>query len=146
MNNTIRKNTGKIGELIAQQYLESCGYRLLEKNFSCRSGEIDIIANKNNIMIFLEVKTRTSDLYGKPIESIGINKVNRIRKISNIYMARSEIFQHFDIRFDVISIFIKRGIVESLYQWIKTSTINLNDLKDLKDTGKLKLEHIENAF
>ena len=61
-------------------------------------------------------------------------------------MIRSEIFQHFDIGFDVISIFIKRGIVESLHKWTKASTINLNDLEDLKDTGKLKLEHIENAF
>ena len=58
---------GKLGEKLAAQYLESKGYEILERNFYCRQGEIDIIAKEKTKIIFIEVKSRTSVKYGKPI-------------------------------------------------------------------------------
>ena len=146
MNNTSRKDTGKIGEILAQKHLESFGYRLFEKNYNCRYGEIDIIAGKENILIFVEVKIRTTDLFGKPAESVGIQKIKRIRKISELYMSRMKNINKFDIRFDIISLFIKKPTIERLRRIAKTSTIDNIILKDFKDSGEVKLEHLENAF
>ena len=146
MNKYSKKDTGKIGEILAQKYLESLGYRLIEKNFNCRYGELDIIAGKENILIFVEVKTRTSDLFGKPEESVGIQKIKRLRKISELYISGRKNIHKLDIRFDIISIFIKKPVIERLHKIAKTSAISIIDLKNLKSSGKVKFEHLENAF
>ena len=61
---------GKTGEEIAEIYLIKNGYKILERNFSCRQGEIDIIARDIKEIVFVEVKTRTNKKYGEPIDSI----------------------------------------------------------------------------
>ena len=65
-----RRKIGILGEQIACSYLKNEGYTIIERNFRCKIGEIDIIAWKNNEIIFIEVKTRSSNYFGKPAESV----------------------------------------------------------------------------
>ena len=62
---------GSFGEDVAIRYLEMRGYRVIAKNFKCRLGEIDIIAEKRDEIIFVEVKTRTNNKFGMPSEAVG---------------------------------------------------------------------------
>ena len=60
------KEIGKLGEEIATQYLRNKGYKILDRNFMCRQGEIDIVAHTKKELVFVEVKTRTNLSYGRP--------------------------------------------------------------------------------
>ena len=107
----IRKLTGMYGEDFACKYLEKNNYSILERNFHCYQGEIDIIAKDNlkNELVFIEVKTRTNLNYGYPIESVTINKQNHLFKACNYYLYKNNINNVF-IRVDVIEIFLNNGI------------------------------------
>jgi len=80
------RSLGNFGELRACDYLIKTGYEILDKNFRCRYGEIDIIAKTGDAITFIEVKTRTNELFGLPEESIDIHKIKRIKKASNYYI------------------------------------------------------------
>ncbi|MBS3971053.1 MAG: YraN family protein [Clostridia bacterium] len=94
---------GKRGELLAQKHLKEAGYEIITVNYRCRLGEIDIIASKDNYIIFIEVKTRRNNNYGLPYESVSTVKQKRIRKVAAYYLKVNNIFQG-DCRFDVVSI------------------------------------------
>jgi putative endonuclease len=66
-----QKRKGRLGEELAAADLESKGYMILVKNFRCKAGEIDIVAKRGNVMVFVEVKTRTGKDYGSPAEAVG---------------------------------------------------------------------------
>lgn len=105
--NLTKQQIGKTGEKVAADYLIRHGYRIIERNWRCRSGEIDIIAAKNSYVIFVEVRTRrTTSSYGKPQESVDYRKQHQVRKTANVYL-----FQHglndVPLRFDVMSIVLK---------------------------------------
>ncbi len=103
MNN---HSTGKLGERLAVKHLKGLGYEILELNYRYkRYGELDIIALYGQLVCFVEVKTRQSDLYGIPSEAIDARKIQQIRKISNIYLLRNDI-SNTDIRFDVVEVYI----------------------------------------
>ena len=70
----LRHQTGKIGEDISIKYLENLGYTIIEKNFMAVQGEIDIIAKDNKELVFIEVKTRTNMLFGRPVEAVNLQK------------------------------------------------------------------------
>ena len=70
----LKHEIGKIGEDLASKYLEAAGYIIIERNFLARQGEIDIIAKDKKELVFIEVKTRTSDIYGKPVEAVNTQK------------------------------------------------------------------------
>lgn len=78
--------TGKRGEEIASLYLTQKGYRLIEKNFRTRWGEIDLIATKKHQLIFVEVKMKTSDRFGSPAEMISTRKISQIKKVATIFL------------------------------------------------------------
>ena len=78
-----KKNLGQEGEKIAIKYLQRLGYTIIEQNFRCKSGEIDIIAKEEEQIIFIEVKTRTSNRYGEPIEGVNSIKQNHILSTSS---------------------------------------------------------------
>lgn len=82
-----RRKTGALGEALAEVLLQEKGYRILAKNFSCRCGEIDIIAEKNSTIAFVEVKTRLFSSYGSGAESVVQSKRQRIRKAALCYLA-----------------------------------------------------------
>ena len=77
---------GKNGEDIASNYLKDLGYNILEKNFLCRSGEIDIIAKDDEELVFVEVKSRTNYLYGHGIDAIDKNKMKNIYRTAEYYL------------------------------------------------------------
>ena len=82
-----RKNVGEIGEQLAADMLTNCGYRIIARNYAVRDGEIDIIAIKDGVMHFVEVKTRSTDEFGYPADSVTENKQRRIKKAASAYLA-----------------------------------------------------------
>ncbi|MCL6096679.1 MAG: YraN family protein [Patescibacteria group bacterium] len=81
----ISNPTAKLGEEIATNYLKNKGYKIIERNFRKGYGEIDIIAIKDNILIFVEVKTRTTALFGGALESIAYHKIKSLIKTAQFY-------------------------------------------------------------
>ena len=77
---------GKKGEKIATNFLKKLGYKIIETNFSCRQGEIDIIAKDNSELVFVEVKTRKSLEYGSPADAVNTIKKIHIYKVAEYYL------------------------------------------------------------
>jgi putative endonuclease len=98
-----KKNVGDIGEEFAAKLLANSGYRILERNYAARSGEIDIIATKDGVLHFVEVKTRNSMKYGYPSESVTRIKQERIRKAARQYL-QSRRLEWQNVSFDVYEI------------------------------------------
>jgi putative endonuclease len=98
-----KKVLGNIGEIKSCEYLESAGYLILEKNFRCACGEIDIIAGRADVICFIEVKTRANANYGEPLESVNPLKTARIRNAASYYLGLKSL-NSFEVSFDVISI------------------------------------------
>lgn len=80
-----RQTLGKLGETIASEYLVDHGYTLIERNFKARYGEIDLIVSKNNILVFVEVKTRIGKKYGIPEEAVTSRKIHEVLITSEYY-------------------------------------------------------------
>lgn len=98
-----RKQIGVRGEQLAAATLEKKGLVVLERNFSNRYGELDIIARDGKCLVFVEVKTKTGTLYGSPEEMISPQKLLRVRRMATIYMANTPSL----CRIDVIAIVLK---------------------------------------
>ena len=103
-----RHETGKIGEDIASKYLSSINYKILERNFECKRGEIDIIAIDNEELVFIEVKTRSSAIYGRPSEAVDDVKKKHIYKAAEYYVYIRNL-ENEKIRFDVIEVYKKNN-------------------------------------
>lgn len=105
---------GVLGEEKACEYLKEKGYLILERNFRKSYGEIDIIALKNNVLVFVEVKSRTNTSYGTPFDAIATQKLRQIVKGARYYkyMLHPELPD--DLRIDVIGVMIKDGKVLSI--------------------------------
>lgn len=95
---------GKLGEDIACQYLKENNYEIRERNFECRQGEIDIIAKDKEEIVFIEVKTRTNNSYGNPIDSITYYKQKHIIKSVQYYLYKEKLEKSF-VRIDVIEVY-----------------------------------------
>lgn len=108
MDTNARHILGKKGENKATEYLESVNYKIVERNFTCKQGEIDIIAydKKSQEYVFIEVKTRTNYEYGKPVDSINKMKQKHIVSATKYYIYSHNLENSF-IRFDVIEIYKK---------------------------------------
>lgn len=120
-----RKAKGKAGEEAAARFLIEAGYRIIETNWRCRSGEIDIIAGINDMYIFVEVRSRTgSHQYGTALESVNYRKINQVRQTAAVYLQDRRLGNK-QIRFDVIGVLLP--------------PVNWSD-------GPMEIEHIVNAF
>lgn len=95
---------GKAGENISAYYLEKIGYKILERNFSCKQGEIDIIAKDCDEYVFIEVKTRSNINYGRPKEAVNLPKQKHIYQSTRYYLHIHKLDNAF-VRFDVIEIY-----------------------------------------
>lgn len=105
-----RHITGKEGEEIATEYLSQNGYKILNRNFNTKQGEIDIIAKEKEEYVFIEVKTRRNKEYGEPIDAIDKNKIKHLKKAIKYYLYINKLENKF-IRIDVIEIkYIKNKI------------------------------------
>ena len=108
------KVIGKYGEEIAKDFLIKNGYEVLEMNYRySRVAEIDIIASKNNILHFVEVKTRTQDFFGSPLEAITPNKLKQIFSCAIEYMSKSK-KRYKSYRIDAIGIVLDKKEVKKI--------------------------------
>ncbi|MBK7228206.1 MAG: YraN family protein [Ignavibacteriales bacterium] len=116
-----KRDIGKEGEDIAAKYLTEKGFEIVERNFYYSNhGEIDIVANHNNQLVFIEVKSRLNLEYGEPEYAITPKKIKQIKKIAELYLFDKEI-EEVDCRFDVVAVL-------------------------LEDKSNPKITHYENAF
>lgn len=93
---------GLFGERIAENFIKSKGYKIVMKNYRCKLGEIDLIAERGNLLVFIEVKTRSNDKFGKGFEAVNFKKIDKIRKVATLYLMQNNLER--EVRFDVISI------------------------------------------
>jgi len=114
-------NIGKYGEDLASKYLEAKGYKIKERNYRTFLGEIDIITEYKGSIIFVEVKTRRSDKFGYPEETINFNKQQKIIKNALCYLAKYNLWKT-NYCFDVI-------------------LVSISNHKEVK-----RIKHIRNAF
>ena len=116
-----RISLGRLGENEAVRSLQGKGLSIVQRNFRCKLGELDIVARDGPFLVFVEVRTVTGYSRGTPQESITPKKKRRLRKLAMFFMQYSGL-NNTPARFDVIAVTISR------------------------ETGVIKLEHIINAF
>ena len=116
-----KKQVGDKGEKLAEDFLKRKGYNIIQRNYRCKLGEIDIIAEQDNVIVFVEVRTKQTESFGLPQYSITSGKMNRITKSALCYIQEKELYER-SCRFDVIAITFSQ------------------------DSRKPNIEHIENAF
>jgi putative endonuclease len=116
------KGTGELGEEVAANFLIARGYRIVERNFRCKGGEVDIIARDpgDKSLVFVEVKARTGLSYGVPQLAVTPFKQRQISKAALTWLAKNRLHDH-NARFDVIAILLHTG-------------------------GQHAIDHIKNAF
>jgi len=95
--------TGKKGETIAAAFLKKNGYRILETNYRCAFGEIDIVARDKDELVFVEVKTRSSIELGYPEQAVGIHKQKKMSQVALWYLEEKKL-TNTGSRFDVVAI------------------------------------------
>lgn len=98
------KGYGIAGEAAAKKLLQDKGYGILDVNFETHIGEIDIIASKGNLVVFVEVKARNNYNYGRPIEAVTAAKAKKIVRVAQQYIVSRQLSSR-DIRFDVVEVF-----------------------------------------
>jgi len=111
---------GKTGESIAATFLKGAGFRILERNFRCVCGELDIVARDGRSLVFVEVKCRNNKAYGPPQLAVTAFKQRQISKAALVWLSKRRLFDA-DARFDVVAI-----------------VLHEHDLPEI--------EHIRNAF
>ena len=99
---------GREGEGIAERYLKKQGFKLLERNYRCPVGELDLVAIDHKVLVFVEVKTRTNDGSGSPLEAVDRRKQRQIIKTALYFLSQKRLHDR-DARFDVIGISMERG-------------------------------------
>lgn len=102
-NKVLNSAKGKLGEAKATEYLKSKGYKILVQNFKTKIGEIDIIASKDNFVVFVEVKARKNSDFGLPREAVNYYKQRKIRMVATQYL-KSTNKLNTPCRFDVVEI------------------------------------------
>jgi len=99
----LNKLTGKFGEDFATEYLKKKKYKIIERNYRNKIGEIDIIAKIGEDLVFIEVKTRSSEEFGTPAEAVTYYKKQKIVNTAKWYISQNSI--DLNIRFDIVEVF-----------------------------------------
>ena len=94
---------GAIGEMCATEFLKKQKYKIIDRNFRCKQGEIDIIARDKKTIVFVEVKARESAEFGQPSEYVTKSKIDKIKKAALVYLHENGL-DDADVRFDVVEI------------------------------------------
>jgi putative endonuclease len=103
-----RQSLRAVGENAAAGYLESLGWKIRDRNFRTREGEIDIVAEDGQTLCFVEVKTRTSRKFGSPAESVDAEKMRRIAELADEYLAAKGPHEG-NSRFDIVEVLFLPG-------------------------------------
>ena len=114
-----RQKIGKHAELYACRFLEKQGFRLLEQNYRCYHGEIDLIMLDQEDIVFIEVRSRKSTKYGNALESINRTKIRKIIKTATDYLQKKKLLYKVNSRFDVIAIHPVAGKMQ--LEWFKNA-------------------------
>ncbi len=104
------QSVGKYGEDRAAEFLVRLGYEIIDRNWRCKSGEIDIIARDLNCLVFAEVKTRTRTGFGHPFEAITAKKIQTMRSLVSQWCHNRNLASN-EVRLDALSVLIVRGRV-----------------------------------
>jgi putative endonuclease len=115
---------GARGEQLAVEHLERHGYRILERNYRCRGGEIDVVAEEQGVLCFVEVRSCASDAFGGPLSTVRTRKQQRIIRAARHYLTTRRCLDR-EVRFDVVGITyapelrieLVRGAFESRSYW-----------------------------
>ena len=102
------KTLGNFGESKAAHFLQRKGYKIIARNFRCRVGEVDIIAQKENFIVFVEVKLRKNADYAEAREFVTLSKQRRIKSAAKLWLVHNE--SELQPRFDVIEIYAPAGL------------------------------------
>ena len=115
------RERGTKGEQLAARYLKRQGYRILDQNYHSRFGEIDIIAERGDIIAFCEVKTRKDDSFASAMEAVDYKKQHKIIVTASQFLSQKEV--ELQPRFDVIEVYLEKGLF-----------------------SKARINHVEGAF
>jgi putative endonuclease len=99
-----RRRLGNAGETAVAAWYESAGYHVVERNWRCRDGELDLIVRRGRAFVFCEVKSRSSDAFGAPVEAVTRAKQTRLRHLAARWLADHAGVRAMEIRFDVASV------------------------------------------
>ncbi|HEY7438604.1 MAG TPA: YraN family protein [Acidimicrobiia bacterium] len=109
-----RRALGARGEELVARWYEARGYEVLDRNWRCRTGELDLVLIGRDVLVFCEVKTRTSDLFGAPVEAVTRTKVRRLRALAAEWMSEHRGRALGSIRFDVASVLARADSAPSV--------------------------------
>ena len=104
-------SVGPAGERLAAEYLTARGYKIAASNFRTKFGEIDLVCLDGDVVVFVEVKTRTSGRYGRPVEAVSPEKQRRLSMAAGIFLSR-EAWDDRRARFDVLGVSVVGDAVE----------------------------------
>ncbi len=104
---------GKYGEDLAARYLETHGYRVLDRNYTTDIGEVDLFVTDEKTLIAVEVKSRLSLEYGTPAEAVGHEKVKKISQVTSQYIKQYRLFG-VQVRFDVVEVYLQDKTVNHI--------------------------------
>lgn len=130
-----KKIIGKLGEDIACNFLQESGYQILNKNYKCHFGEIDIIARIARNIVFFEVKTRTTTDFGYPFESVNKEKIKKIFIIIDYFLKENKLLEYEILKnkisycFKVASIILDKELVQACLYSNDTQNIDFKKLK-----------------
>lgn len=109
MKKEYNKVEGAIGEFNASEFLQKKKYKIIELNHKNRLGEIDIIAQQKDMIVFVEVKARSTLKFGRPSEAVDIRKQQKLRSVANLYLLQHHKMDN-PCRFDVIEVIAGKEI------------------------------------
>ena len=114
--------TGAKAEAYAARFLQRRGHKILSRNFHCRFGEIDLVTlDTSSILVFVEVRFRTTAGFATAAESVTLGKQAKLRKTAQAYLNRNSRFVNFPCRFDVLAIEYARDSGQFSLQWIQNA-------------------------
>jgi putative endonuclease len=105
-----RRALGDAGEEAVARWYADAGYRVVDRNWRCREGELDLVTARGAVLVFCEVKTRRSTAFGTPAEAVTITKQRRLRTLATRWLAAHPDVRARTLRFDVASVLAARGV------------------------------------
>lgn len=110
---------GRVGELLAAEFLRKKGLTILERNYRCVFGEVDLVATDHGVLVFVEVRTTSSDDLGYPLESIGQKKRSKLTQVACHFMTERQEAED-GARFDALAILLREG-QEPVIEWVQNA-------------------------
>jgi putative endonuclease len=118
---TTSKQTGDAAEQVACTYLQNQGLKLLDQNYHGKFGELDLIMQDSDSIVFIEVRYRKKTSFGSPVESITYQKQQKLIKTALYYLQRHPKWQNAAARFDVVGITSQNDVVKDQIEWIQNA-------------------------